>query len=433
MKQITLLITAIVTITILVFSGCDKNALKPGEDDDLHPVVWKYKYNQLQQNSDVIPAMDENGNIFFSIQEYESSKDVYVFAIDKDGNELWNKQYSSTNYVKLSRVMYIDGKVIYTTIVYDDLYDYQETIHCLDAISGAEIWTYSPDFITEKPITAMAATSNYLVVAAKWGGVYPDIDELHYFDITSGTIAKSVDFGDDEIKLISIVDNTLYLGIIFSTNGSYTAPKVMSMDFVTNSVNWTFSAEYGVDLDYVFEQRSLSVDANGRVFTIIRKVSGLTSNIYILNNDGSLANTIEIPDHNSDEYYNILIDKNNNFYTAIPVFAKYDASGNQIWEFYSGTTVKPSNLRTGCVIGDNDTIYHAEDGGILNVNTIGEIAWAKYEEPEFTKPGYPLLTNEGNMVVVGNLYVNCIKGDGAKIQNAPWPRVYQNNGNTASR
>ena len=85
------------------------------------------------------------------------------------------------------------------------------------------------------------------------------------------------------------------------------------------------------------------------------------------------------------------------------------------------------------MLGDNDTIYHAENGGILNVNTIGEIAWAKYDETNFTKPGYPLLTNNGNLVVVGDLFVSCVKGDGAKIQDAPWPRVYQNNGNTSSR
>jgi len=332
--------------------------------------------------------------------------------------------------------MYIDDKVIYTTIVYDDLYDYQETIHCLNALSGAEIWTYSPDFVNEKPITAMAATSNYLVVAAKWGGVYPDIYELHYFDLTSGTLTKSVDFGDDEIKYISIVGNDIYLGIvgttIFATN-SYWAPKLVKMDLESNNIIWSFIPEYEDEKNYIFENRSIPIDENGRAFCIIRKQYGVEpSNIYIINNDGTLVNTVAIPEQN-EATYNILIDSNNNFYTAINTFAKYSPNGDQIWAFHSDTDVPNSNFRTGCILGDNDTIYHAEDGGILNVNTIGEIAWAKYEKQEFTKPGYPLLTSEGNMVVVGNLYVNCVKADGAKIQNAPWPRIYQNNGNTASR
>ena len=131
--------------------------------------------------------------------------------------------------------------------------------------------------------------------------------------------------------------------------------------------------------------------------------------------------------------YNILIDKDNNFYTAILDYAKYAPDGSLIWEFYTGTTVPNSRFQTGCVLGDNDIVYHAENGGILNVDTKGEIYWAKYNETNFSAPGYPVLTNDGNMIVVGDVYVSCIKGDGAKIQNAPWPRIFCNNGNTSSR
>lgn len=433
MKKLIILLIAVTTLFAFAFSGCDKNTFTPGEDNELHPMVWQYKYDKHQINSDVIPAMDENGNIFFSIQNGEGTKDVYVFANDKDGNALWDKHYTSTNYVDLSRVMYIDNKVIYTVLVTDDLYYYQETIYCLNSIDGTEIWQYSPDFKNELLIEAMAVTSNYLVVGAKWGGDYPDIDELHYFDLSSGALTKSVDLGDDEVKQISIVGNSIYLGVQFMTGKSYYAPKVMKMNLESNNIDWTFHPEYDLDVKYVFEQRSISIDANGRAYCMIRKEYGVeSSNLYIVNADGTLANTITGPEWNA-EIYNILIDRDNNFYIAMPTFAKYSPDGNQIWEFYSGTDVPNSNFRTGCILGDNDTIYHAEDGGILNVNTIGEIAWAKYNETNFTKPGYPLLTNDGNMVVVGDLYVSCVKGDGAKIQNAPWPRVYQNNGNTSSR
>jgi len=166
MKQLTTLLIAITTILTFAFSGCDKNTFTPGEDNEAHPIIWQYKYDQHQTNSEVIPAMDENGNIFFSIQKIERVKDVFVFAVDKDGNALWDKHYTSTNYVDLSRVMYINNKVIYTTVIYDDLYSFQETIHCLNAVDGTEIWQYSPDFINELQIEAMAVTSEYLVVGA---------------------------------------------------------------------------------------------------------------------------------------------------------------------------------------------------------------------------------------------------------------------------
>jgi len=434
MKRLATVLIATVVLFAFTFSGCDKDPFKPGEDNDKHPIVWQYKYDKHHTSSDVLPAMDENGNIFFSIQNGERQKDVYVFANNNEGGALWDKHYTSSNYVDLSRVMYVDNKIIYVVSTYDDLYSFQETIYCLNASDGAEIWQYSPTFLSVNIITAMAATSNYLVVGAKWGGVYPDIDELHYFNLSSGALIKSIDLGDDEVKLISIVGNNIYIGAKYSTDKSYASSKVMKMNLESNEIYWTFTPDIVAEHEYYFEQQSIAIDANGRAFCVIRKMGAVQpSNIFIINADGSLANTVDIPETNSGNIYNILIDKDNNFYTAIHTFAKYSPSGTQIWEYYTGTTVQNDIFHTGCILGDNDIVYHAENGGILNVNTIGEIDWAKYNETNFTKPGYPLLTNDGNMVVVGDLYVTCVKGDGAKIQNAPWPRVYQNNGNTSSR
>jgi len=420
------------------FSGCEKDPTKPGEDNDEHPIIWQYKYDKHQIYSDVIPAMDEVGNIFFSIQQSpDGGHDAYVFATDKDGNALWDKNYINSSNVTISRAMYIDNKVIYTVVNYDVLYDYQETIYCLNASNGDEIWQYSPDFKNEKLIEAMAVTSDYLIVAAEWGGDYPDIDELHCFDLASGALLKSVDFADDVVENISIVGNDIYLGIVGETiiaTNDYLAPKIVKMDLESNNIEWSFIPEYTDEMDYIFNNRSIPIDGNGRAYCIVGTKYGVnTATVYIINNDGTLANTVLIPDDNPGNLYNILIDRDNNFYSAIPTYAKYSPDGGKIWDFYTGTTVPNENFRTGCLLGDNGYVYHAEDGGILNVNTVGEIAWAKYNETQFTKPGYPLLNNDGDMVVVGDLFVSCIKGDGAKIQDAPWPRVYQNNGNTSSR
>lgn len=431
-KSINFLI-ALATLLAFAFSGCEKDPTKPGEDENLHPMVWQYKYDQHQTTSDIIPAMDERGNIFFSIQNGEDVQDVFVFANDKDGNALWDKQYSSTNYVQVSRTMYIDNKVIYTVLVADELEYYQETIYCINAVDGTQIWQYSPDFNEERNITAMALTSQYLVVAARWGDDLASTLELHYFNTASGALVKSVDLGYDQISHISIAGNNIYLGAFFISSKSYSAPKVMKMDIESNEIYWTYNPDYENDIAYIFEQRNIAVDGNRKVFCMIRKANGVEpSNLYIVNDDGTLANTITSQEGNAGNY-DILIDKDNNFYAAMPTFAKYSPDGGQIWEFQSGTTVPNSNFITGSILADNDTVYHAENGGILNVNTVGEIAWAKYDETNFTKPGYPLLTNEDNIVVVGDLLVSCIKGDGAKIQNAPWPRVFYNNGNTSSK
>ena len=438
MKKFDLLLIAIATFLAFSFAGCEKDATKPGEDNNEHPIIWQYNYDQHQTTSDVIPAMDEDGNIFFSIQQSsEGGKDVYVFAHDKDGNALWDKQYSSASNIFISRVMYIDNKVIYVVKAYDPLSYFQETIYCVNAENGNEIWQYAPDFKNERTIEAMAVTSDYLVIGAYWGGDYPDIDELHYFSVSSGSLIKSIDLGDDVVKNISIVGNDIYLGIegsvIFATN-DYDAPKLVKMNLQSNDIIWSFIPEYEDEIDYIFENRSIPIDENGRALFVVRKQYGVApSTIYIINNDGTLANTVVTPEKNSGSIFNILIDKDNNFYTATFDYTKYSPDGSPIWEFQSGTTVTNSNFQTGCLLGDNDFVYHAEYGGILNVNATGEIAWAKYDDTQFTNPGYPLLNNDGNMVVVGDLFVSCIQGDGAKIQNAPWPRIFQNNGNTSSR
>ncbi|NOY49369.1 MAG: hypothetical protein GXO88_02195 [Chlorobi bacterium] len=435
MHKLTILLSSLILMLAFVMGGCEKNPFKPGADNDSHPIVWQYKYDQHQTLSDVVPAMDENGNIFFSIQNGERQKDVYVFANDKDGNALWDKQYSSTNYVDLSRVMYIDKKIVFVVSVYDDLSYFQETIYCVNAVDGTEIWHYTPDFKTEGLIEAMAVTSEYMIVAAKWGGDYPDIDELHYLNLSSGALVKSIDFGDNDVKLISIVGNNAYLGVRSVDAAGFYAPQLVKMELESNHIYWTYTPEYEGEVNYVFKQRSIPLDANNRGYLIVRSQSGV-DNMYIniINDDGTLDETITLqPGNFSNPLNDLLIDKDNNFYTVIEGYSKLSPNNSQLWEFQSGTTVPNSRFHTGCAIGNNGIVYHAEDGGILNVNSIGEIDWAKYDETNFTKPGYPLLTEEGNIVVVGDLFVSCVKGDGARIQDAPWPRVYQNNGNTSSR
>lgn len=435
MRKSIPIITSILVFSLLI-SACKKDIFKPGEDDDAHPVLWQYNYGQTQTNSNVIPAMDENGNVIFSIQKYaDGVQEVYVFAHDKDGNALWDKSYTSNDDVVISRVMYIDSKVIYVVRAYDPLGYFQETIYCLNSSTGSVIWQYAPDFINENIIEAMALTSNYLVVGAQWGGDYPAIDELHYFNVSSGTLEKSVDLGDDEVKNISIAGNDIFLGVRVSNSKSYYTPKLIKMNLETNDISWSFSPEYLDETKYIFQHQSIPVDGNGRTFCIIGEEYGyiVPASIYILNNDGSLANTIAVPNRDIHSFCNILIDKDNNFYTRVQGYSKHSPEGAPIWEFHSGTDVPNSSFQMGCVLADNNFVYHAEQGGILNVNTNGEIAWAKYNEANFTFPGYPLLTDEGNMIVVGNEYVTCVKGDGAKIQDAPWPRVYQNNGNTNAR
>jgi outer membrane protein assembly factor BamB len=424
------------SIGLIIFSSCKKedgtNPSNPGENPSEHPIIWQYEYGQSQEYSTTIPAMDEQGNIYFSIQNGERQKTVYAYGITKDGEALWNKEYSAPIYCDISHVIYKGGKIFFFITQTDELYDEAEKIICLDAASGAELWSFTPDYHAMRPVQAIAVTDNYVLIAADWGPTSADSKQLHYFD-HSGNLIKSVLIENHiQIELLSVVGQSLYLGLL---NYALEPARlgIIKMNLESNYIDWEFIPDEYYDGAY-FAQRSLAIDNDNRVLFIYRSAFGTGShNLYILNGDGSLNKIISGHDDNH-EFFDIIIDKDNNFYHSIDGFAKYAPAGDQVWKFHFESSLPVvTNFRTGCIIGSNDYIYHAEDDAIVNVNTSGELAWAMYQDTHFKDPGYPLLSADGNVIVVGDKYVTCIKGDGATIQDAPWPRIYCNNGNTSSR
>jgi hypothetical protein len=432
MKKILLLLLT----GIIAFTSCKKDdgtsPFTPGENNKDHPVIWTYNYGQSQTDANTIPAMDENGNIFFSIQDGEEPKTVYAFGIDKSGNPLWNKEYSGVNYCQITRAIYQSGKIFFYVTRADELYNIEETIICIDANSGTELWAYTPAFPSMHPIQSIAVTAEYVLIGAEWGLTNADSQELHYFDF-SGNLIKSVEIENHlNPQQISVVGQNMYLA---SINYGVDPSKltIMKMDLQSNSIQWEFIPTEDYDHPF-FSQRSLAIDKDGKVLFIYRSEFGVeTNNLYIINDNGSLNQIISSAAGNH-ETFDIIIDKDNNFYTASDEFGKYSSDGNSVWKFHHENSLPTAaTFRTGSIIGDNGYIYHAEADGIVNSDAEGGLAWAKYKDGDFGRPGYPLLTEDGNVVVVGDQYVTCVKGDGAHIQNAPWPRVYCNNGNTSSR
>ncbi len=431
MKRILL----IISIGLFFFSSCKKDdgtdPFKPGENTSDHPIIWQYEYGQSQEFSNTIPAMDEQGNIFFSIQNGERQKTVYAYGITKNGEALWNKEYTGENYCDISHLIYHGGKIFFFITQADELYNETETIICLDAASGTELWSFTPDYYAKRPIQAIAVTNNYVLIAADWGPTSADSQQLHYFD-HSGSLLKSVLIENhNQIELLSVVGQNLFLGLLnYAIDPANLS--IIKMDLETNNIDWEFNPDQYYDGSY-FAQRSLAIDKDNRVLFIYRSAFGVSPhNLYILNSDGSLSGIISGQNDNH-EFFDVVIDKENNFYHSIEGFAKYSPAGNQEWKFHHESSLPTTaNFRIGCIIGSNDYIYHAEDDGIVNVNSSGELAWASYQNSH-KDPSYPLLNAEGNVIVVGDKYVTCLKGDGATIQNAPWPRIYCNNGNTSAR
>ena len=88
MKNFLLLFVLFFVVSVFLLQSCKKgeNPLKPYETSD-HPMVWQYNFEKSNTGSKTIPALDEKGNIYFAVQQYESDP-VSLFAIDKAGNKL---------------------------------------------------------------------------------------------------------------------------------------------------------------------------------------------------------------------------------------------------------------------------------------------------------------------------------------------------------
>ncbi len=87
----------------------------------------------------------------------------------------------------------------------------------------------------------------------------------------------------------------------------------------------------------------------------------------------------------------------------------------------------------GAMIGANGYAYHNDSDDLTVVKSNGDIAWMYYREANFSGASTPILTNNGDVVVVGKDYITSIKGDGVEIANSAWARPFGNNGNTSSK
>ena len=134
-SDILLFITAFMAFVI---TSCEKknNPFTPDPNPGTgeHPVLWSYEtYNG--SIADIIPAIDESDNIYFSMVN-ENNNGVIVFAIDKNGQELWKKEVNGSAFIQgtsIEKVIYAHDKVFVAT-------ENPTGLHCLQASSGNTLW-----------------------------------------------------------------------------------------------------------------------------------------------------------------------------------------------------------------------------------------------------------------------------------------------------
>jgi hypothetical protein len=421
MKNLLFPSLTVFILTILLFPSCEKgsNPLKPYETTE-HPIIWSYNMGMHNTGSKTIPAMDTEGNIYFAVQN-NSNDPISLFAIDKTGNELWKKEFTG----KLTaQIIYQEAHLYFSAQTSDS----RSITWCLTSSDGEIAWANSSQ---QKGGCVMAVSHNYIVTGALSGGyVVGDEDtyELQMMDKT-GEILTPISIGNG-VAAISIVGNTLYYITNHVSGTGYAKIELVKYNLSTGAVEWVHAA--GNDQEnWRVASPDLVVDNNDKVYFVSQ--FGLNVTLHIINSDGSVFKEITLKEVN-DVTLTPSLDTEGNIYIGAPGYLqKYSPEGNLIWSFEDYNYTSASiNITYAPVLASGEKVYYGGEG-LFAVNTTPEMAYIVYPETGFTAPGYPLINNDGDIITIGDGFVNCIKGDGLNLQNSAWPKIYQNIGNTASR
>jgi len=423
------LLTVLTTVFALAFSGCKKgeNPLKPYETDD-HPIVWNYSTNIHNTNADIIPAMDADGNIYFALQESSSSNKTIVFAINRTGDELWKKEIDGTIG---SQLIYQDESLFLAVTIIDELSYETTTTYCISSTNGTIIWQRET---RQRGGCVMAVSDDFVITAGRNQGEPSGEEEDFEINILdkSGNLIQLIGTNLG-VRAVSIIDHKFYYACQHSGGSGYGQIRLEKYDLLTHTFDWVYFGSELVEENWNIASPDLVVDNDNNIYLVTQ--FQLDIYLHIVSPEGNLIHKTKLDEAN-DVTLTPTIDMEGNFYMGAPGFIrKYSTDANQIWQFddYNHTTATGPNLGFGPLLSTDGMIYYGGTDGFYAVKDTPEISWIIYPETGFNYPGYPNLNSDGNIIVVSDNYVSCIKGDGKQMLNSAWPKVYQNIGNTSSR
>ena len=433
MRKLIIFLTSLFILTSCSQDDIDKS-LKPHQDKDNHYILWQYDYgiNGIS-DIDVVPAMDENGHLFFATEGVARSNNAKVIALNTDGTELWTKEYTATDYTEISKLMYKSNKIYFSTYQVETNFDIKETIYCLNATNGSVIWSFSPTeeyYGTSQKIKGMAINNDKLVIAAAWrlteDGENP-WRYIHYINPNTGEIIDQINLDIYNFTSIALSGNDLYICHIDQDNNQVEQTVISKIDMTTNNLLWQYYTNLAIGTRT--SQRNISIDGNDNILLLTQTGTPSIFNLTSLNSGGTVNYSVELGNGNH-KITDLLVYPDNSIYDEHRG-KKYSSSGSLLWEIEDDNGLM--DLESGAMIGANGYVYHNDTDDLTVVKPNGDIAWMYYREDNFSGASTPILTNDGNVVVIGDKYITCIKGDGVGIANSAWARPFGNNGNTSSK
>ncbi|NQU35859.1 MAG: PQQ-like beta-propeller repeat protein [Bacteroidetes bacterium] len=412
MKQLFKTTIAIMLLAFAITS-CNKDGdpiTPPGPGAGDHPVLWSYDLG-FGGMADVIPAIDNNNNVYFSMVS-EDYTEVIAIGLDSDGNELWKNVLDGTI---TGKVMYTDGKVIVTT-------GYPTAIYCLNASSGNTEWsknlTEEYDF-QDNPSMAFANNKIYLL----------SYQFLYGFIVTydlSGTelVVQEAKQGFN----LSMYDNALF----YHDLDSLYSYEDTGAGF---SFSWKWAFPEMKNSRSLLTLYDIPVGDDGSIY--IRDDAA----IYIVSQSGQLTKTINL----DASYYegfvsNVAITNNGDMILGKGDLVKISNDGSTEWvtDINDGMIINPSFLSAPVISASGD-MYDGQLFGLYSIKSNGTLNWRENAETgagtEYGNLHPPVLTHDGNIIIVSSeqSVVRCFKGDGQGLATGGWPKPFGDYGNTSSK
>ncbi len=402
-----------IVVMAMVITSCDKDAITPNPNPGAgdHEVLWSYDMG-FGSMADVTPAIDNNDNSYYSVQNMETSK-VIAFALDKDGNELWKNEFDGNS---TGKTVYADNKLFVTT-------DIPVAIHCINAASGSVEWSknLTVDYDFQWAPAVAFANSMLYVSSGQIGDGF-----LIAYDM-SGT--------EVWIKQTNLLAGTMNLSV--SGNALYFHDGYSLFRYNDNGSSCDSIWEYNFSNKSsrsMINFYALPIGEDGNVYV-------RDEDIHIVSPDGQLVKTITLDASFNEGYHsNITLTSNNDILIGKGDLVKFSSNGNIEWEsdINGGMLINPT-FTTAPVISSNGDYYDAQLFGLYSVKSNGSLNWMENAETgagiEYGNLHPPVLTHEGNIISVSSeqKFVRCFKGDGQGLATGGWPKPFGDYGNTSSK
>ncbi len=398
-------------IVMVMFASCGKdNPIIPGggDGDGTHAELWKYEA-PIKGLADIIPAIDENGNIYIAGQAEGAAGGVCsVVSVDKDGKERWTKTFEDAD---PTNVIYADGKVFFGL-------SNPVKVYALDASSGSTLWSkdLSADYdFDRQPVMAFANQKLYMCSGQFVTGI------LIAYNPTDGAELWIKNLYDTWGMSIAVHNEHIYLNT--------SAGSLLRYDDNGSSCDstWEFKAE---STNRSVLEGNVCVVENGNVYFRDE------AHIYIVDGASGTAITDIMLDGSFDNSSSsITVDGDGNCYLGNGNLNKFSASGSKVWETDITSGIINPNYMQAPTIGENGKFYNGELFSLSCVKSDGTLDWMLGTEQGVGNLHTVAINIDGNILSYatekGVLY--CYKGDGSKLATQGWAKRFGTMGNTCSK